>query len=610
VSVTSTVRAGQDAWIEAAHPAQNHGKTTYLTAAGVGSAVALVYLKNPAPKGTRVISGKLRLHAKTAIPSGTVIYRQPLKTWKQAQVTWNKPPATAAGAASITVGTTIPAGGWLELDVTTTLQSMVNGQANYGWRIYTGGATKVQFYAFDSGKGSQLVATYAYRPSKPTNLTPNGTYITTAAPTVSWGASDSSGKAHLAKIQVQVDPTGSSSPAWDSGLIVSSVPEMSLLTQGYPGLASGASTKWRCLYVGPDGDSSGWSDWATITRAALPTVTITSPGDAPNDFVTALPPTVTWTSTGQARWQVLFSLASNRNKILWDSGIRTGTDQALTPPAGVITDSSLRYTVEVRVFDALQRAASAGESAYGSDTADFGFAYDATVPPVTALTVSQPTGTSLPVVDLQFTRATAPDSFSIERNGHLVELGLDPAVLQVSAGTYQWRDWTAPPNTDLVYRIVPVVGAKSAATGPTETIRIRTDGTWIVDPTSGEYFNVFDEDVSGLSYPEDSEETPVKGTAITRKISSMRGLEGPITGRLGQSEYDPRTTPDQLADVWSIKGLPYFGGRRLIVNDLNVPVFVGKIGATPSSQWMPHIPLYDMTFYVWQNGELPYEVVI
>ena len=604
--ITKKIKGGRDTWVGSAASSKTHSGTGSLSVNNASSATSYAFLMpgwRP-PRNTIIISAKLQLRAyKASSGTRTVSAYRVSGSWKVTRTNWNNKPAVTGSATTVDIGA-LSDGDLVELDVTSQLQTVANGGKFYGWRISTTATSAHSFYSMNAGKHNpMLVVQYAYSPAVPTGLISGGA-VSTGTPYLHFDYDVFSGNLSIASVEAQIDPNANATaPAWDSGEIATTQPELDLSTTTYPGLADGATTYWRVRYKTTDGYWSDYSAWATFSRVAKGVLTIDAPAAAPNDLVTESTPPILWTFTNQTKYQVIITPAGQPSKVLHNSGVIGGSDQSWTPPSGVIKTPGARYTVRVRVWDGTNRVASAGDPTYVEASQDFTFSYSADTAPVTNLVASQPAG--FPRVRLELQRSTPPDSWSIERDGAVVADNIAPDDLLVSGTSYAWEDWTAAPFTAHTYKVVPVVNGKAAASNPSVTASFRSVGVWVGDPATGWYFNLLEQDVSGLVYGEDADVTPMFAQ-VTRKISSMRGLEGSVTGVLvDETEFDPRAFADQLADLLAIKGR---GQRifRLAVADMNVPVLVGQLSPSPSSDYLEGIEQRAVSFSVWQQGELPF----
>jgi len=616
VTTTKTVRSGYDAWVDTAHPAKPHGRNPFLRMK-TGAEYAFVYLRNPAPRGTTIVSATLQLHAHGASTgSRTLTARRAAGHWDDDTVTFNRMPGVTGTSQPTAALGTVADGDLIEFDVTAHLQKVTSGKSRwYGWRIQTDATAEHSVYGFNAGKYMpRLIVQFTYKPDFANNLRPSGGAVSLAKPTLSYDFHDISGKIDLVSHRVQLDPTGNwTSPGFDSGeLGAVDGPVLDLNDTSYSGLADGASTQWRVIVKGSDGVWSDWSDPATFSRHAQGPLAITSPATSPGDLVTEPTPTIVWSFANQAAYQVIVTSATNHAKVLFDSGKQRGTDQTFTLPKGILTTPSGRYSLLVRCWDTTVRVTTTGDPIYRQLRRDFTFTYDATPNPVTALSVARPD--AAPRLRLTWTRSSTPDSYVIERDGVVIDADLTD--LLISGTTYSFDDWTATAGVNHDYRVRPVVNGKACSNSPVVTAKWTAYSVYLADPDTGAWFMVLGApgDTSGpsinLAYGEDADVTTRAGQYPVRKITAMRGLEGDVSGMLIQNDWDPRTLDDQVADVLTIKGRTAVVTCRLVVGGLNIPVIIGNVNPAPSTEYLEEIPCRAVSFWVGQNGEMPFKIEV
>lgn len=610
---TAVVKAGSDSWIDSVNTTKRHGDDDFLKVKS-GEKYAMVYLANPAPHGTTAGTGTvLRLTAKGASTGSRTITAALLsRGWDEGKVHYPGPTVlTTPAAATVSIGT-LADGDHVDIPVDAHIQSIIDGTQQFGWQIATSSTTAHQFYAFGNGnKSPRLIVNYDFGPPRPIGLSPAGT-ISVAKPRVKFDAGELAGAGGILSLRVQIDPAptvatdGSwTSPAWDSGTVISTVPELDLSTTSYPGLSNGSTTKWHVGVLGSDG-TWAWSLPATITRTNFPTLTITNPQASPNNYVTETTPPMTWTFTTQAAFQVQIYLAST-GALLYDSTKKAGTDQSFTLPANVIKTAGENYTVKVTTWDTVTNRVAGDASVTTSRT--FTYTPQNTVTPATTVTATQ-IGRS-PGVTITATRGTAPDAWQLEVDGKVLKSDIDPADSLVTSGTWAFDYWSATAFTPHVYKLVPVVNGVAASGGPTATLTTRIAGAWLVDAVNGNRFNLLEVSHS-LAYAEDAEVTPKSGQSFTRKTTSMRGLEGEVNGILVEaSDFDSRTLAQQLADLFAIKGGAFGRLLRWAYADMNIRVLAGAISPAPSTEYRENIPQRAVSYWIGEDvSDLPYTVVI
>lgn len=529
---SATVTTGIDAMVASDNPSKNYGTTASLIIrASSPIAYGFLWLKSPAPPGASIISATLRLYGKGSWSSLTVSLQRVAATWTESKLTWDNRPTTTGSTVTATQAST--EGKEWDFDVTALLQTISNGAANYGFRIATG-ATRAEFYSLNAGSlRPALDVTWSDAPNTPHTLSPSGgRSVSVAAPILRFDYVDVSGSEQLDAVQVQIDPDGDfADPDFDSGEVDASEPELDLTTTDYAGLDAGDTTEWRVRVQDAAGLWSGWSDPATFTRTAQPTLEITNPAESPDDFVSEFTPPISWTFTGQAAYRVRVSLDSDPAHPLLDTGKITGSTDSYTLPVGVLSDQSVTYRVTVDAWDSTSREATPGDPPYVEASRAFTFDLSATVGTVTSLAAT-PDGVS-PAVALTWNRSTAPDSFTVLRDGKRAASGLVPADLLVSGTQYRYIDRYAAANKSHTWSVQAVVNGVTSASNPSASATATTPAVWLSNNTLGLQVPVLLTDNASFDMPETSATYyPVGPGAAVRITQARRGLEGSITGRI------------------------------------------------------------------------------
>jgi hypothetical protein len=94
--------------------------------------------------------------------------------------------------------------------------------------------------------------------------------------------------------------------------------------------------------------------------------------------------------------------------------------------------------------------------------------------------------TNAPWVDLVWQRPAMPDGWIVVRDGEWIYDTHTAGDLNVSGTTYTFRDWTAAPNREHVYRVAPIENGVNGRGGPTDTVVPEIKGIWLGDPDTGD----------------------------------------------------------------------------------------------------------------------------
>lgn len=566
-----------------------------------GAAYMLVQVGLPADlhKGATVQSAKLRVYQVGAwTGSRTLTVQRIAARWLVSKVTWGNKPGVTGTTVAVTQTGGADGAVW-EFDVTAHLQLIVDGAANYGWRISTSDATGRNLNGYAAAKFKPVLdVTYTYAPPKPTNLNPSAGAVSASNPTLTY---DSSG---VTVQRIQIDPAANgTTPAFDSGEVATDVEEYSTSGTAYPGLALNATTQWRVMVRNASGVASPWSAWATFTRTAKPVLTVSQP---PATVADATPP-FTFAMAGIKRSQVLVYDPDDSRKVLHDSGERADTVGGYTPPTDVFTDEGKTYTYRVRAWDGVVRDATAGDPTYSQVTGTTTVSYDNTITAVTGLVVAQVQPAPWPV--LTWSRTAQPDGWVIQRDGAKVA-GTDTATdYAAGVNAYTWTDYTASPNRPHTYKVLPVVNGATGKSSPSAVFTSTGAGLWLADPATGDAVVVWGDESGDWSYGEDGTTLlPIGGTAPVQITSSLRGLEGSLSGVLTTVPGAP-SVPTLEAVLFRFKGDPA-KVLRLVAGDVNIPVNVFALGLFPDPRSRADDRVVNVQFSFAQVGELPFKAVI
>jgi hypothetical protein len=184
---------------------------------------------------------------------------------------------------------------------------------------------------------------------------------------------------------------------------------------------------------------------------------------------------------------------------------------------------------------------------------------------------------------LTWTRATAPDSFAIERDGVFVDTDLLPGDLLVSGTTYQYVDKSAPPNWDLTYRVRAKDSGKLSP-GNTVNATLSVGDVWLIDPDHAATrlvpVKVLLTDCT-FNMPEVSATyQPVDGSAPVVWTQGLQGLAGTIQGRVYAVPNSSVTAEAAVADLLWFKTHPDYTVRMTIGNQ-NIHVRLSAVDISP-----------------------------
>lgn len=604
----AVIRNGIDAWVGAGAPNVAH-PTTPMLRVDAGQRAAFIHFKNPVPRGATVTRATLRLtvYDKEGNDQRVVRVRRVTQKWVARKTTWNRQPNYAStNLAGVTVPGNAKRGHVVEFDVTDWMQAVANGQANYGFRLHTNISKQIRFYGFKRGRyAPALDVEWSDAPDAPTTLSPSEGAVSISHPTLQFDYTDVSGSTELAAVQVQIDPSEDppTTPAFDSGEVVTTEPELDLSTTAFAGVAHGETLYWRVRVKDGDGLWSEWSDWVILTRIDKGVVTITNPPDVAEPYVEEPTPPIAWTFSGtQVAWAVNVREADNPSSIIFNTGKEQGADTVYTLPKGVLRDDR-SYVVQVRVWDDEDRERTPGDPVYAATHRTFVMTDDANTPGAETLTATAEP--DRPWVTLTWTRPTMPDGFAIYRDGTVVEKFDEPIDAFVSGTTYQWRDYSAAPYEQHVYSVRAIINGKQSPPGQTATIATTPRGVWLADIERDLIVVLAGDDGGSWEMPDEaSTYLPLGASEVVRVVGGLGGYSGSLSGELIDGFYG-KSVAEQEADLWEIKGSPV-SPLRLVAGDVNIPVVLGNITVAPTPISREGQIVKHVSFDFWQVGELPF----
>jgi hypothetical protein len=592
---SSTLRSGTDSWVAAIRPSSNYTKSGYEHIGGsAAQQVRYSYIRfnNPVPRGGTLISVKLHLFGAgnwgaTAIP---VSIQRVSQNWVDTKLNYSNRPGVTGSV--VTVTQTNPASGteWV-FDITALWQAIANGSAsNYGFRISTTDTvTERLLYGFQASQYKPyLEVVWSDAPQAPTEMSPAGGASTTLAkPVLTFNFHDVSGSTAMGSCQVQINPTNSfTAPAFDSGEVVTSDPELDLSTTAYAGLAVAATAWWRVRVKDAAGLWSSWSDPVYFVRGSRGTLTLNSPTGG-----TIQDPTqdVLWTVSGatQTAWQVIIEDDSNPGRPIYDTGRRSGATNSWTIPKGVIAHTDRIYRLTVRSWDDLTRTNTPGDKIHTEVVNAFSFAPDGTADPITNMTLV-PRPSKQPGVYIRWDRASAPDHYELRRQDysggpwHVIDTDLDPADLLVSGTTYQVLDRTATPYYTHWWRIIAKTST-GVKYGPITSGHFDVDTTWLEDMDTGKLvpilFREGTDSIGGWDQPQVAVVAqPNNASKVIRITQGQAGLQGSCSGVIVDGYAAD-------ANTWKAN-LDWMRDRpdnvlRLTTNGWNLNVVIGDVVIAP-----------------------------
>ena len=534
--------AASDSLVRSDGATRNYSGLTYL---GMNSSpqsrYSFLYFNRPFPLGATIVSATLNLHDFRAATGGarTLTVARVAASYQASKITWSNKPDVTGTSTTLTQGDSTVDGRLWAIDVTPQMQSVSDGAAWYGFRVTSSIATHFSVHSRDSSVFQPtLDIVWSDAPDAPSVLAPsNGRAVSVARPTLRFDFTDVSGDTSMQGFELQMNPSNVwTAPSVTTGVVASNAPEWLV---NFDVLAA-AVWWWRVRVKDGAGIWSAWSAGVSFTRTAKPAVTITNPAASPNNFVSEASPPFSWTATGQVAYQLFVTDPVDTATVLWTSGKVTSADTAVSLPIrkpAVISPGG-SYNLTVRIWDNVARESTPGDPVYTDASRVFTFNLSATVAPVTVFTV---TGAApRPDAVLGWMRTTAPDSFTILRDGKVIDTGIEPVDLLVSGTTYAYTDLTASPRTPHTWSVVCVVNGISSASNPTDTETLLPEGIWLskLDGTSAicitgvdGAFTIEASEDSSVHYPLGASNGVLITQAVHGRIGSVSGfLKGAQAG--------------------------------------------------------------------------------
>lgn len=587
---SSTLLNATDTFVRASEPSKSFSRVSFLEVSS--SAFGYLYFTLPFKKGATIVSATLTLTSYSASSTartmrvGLVSGRQTYST-----MTWESKPPVVAPFASVSSSSGAGGQPWV-FDVAQLLQAVSDGQPWWGFRVDTTSGSVLRFDSRQSSYADRrpvLRVEWAEEPDQPIDLSPEGGLaVSTSKPTLRFTYGDFGGNTTLRAVRVQFSSTASfSTVTWDSGTVLTSIPELDLAETSFPGL-TGTKSYWRAMVRDGAGLWSKWSDAAATRFVERGTVTITQPA---GDVIMDATPPVQWDFTGtQAQYEIVVYRGDKIRSPVYSSGIRTSASQATFVPSGVLRDDKT-YTITVRVWDDVDRAAVPGAPDYRQQSRTVWFDDDLATPTPTLATATQ-VGVS-PFVDVKWSVANQPDYFQLVRDG--VILGQwAPSEVRVEGQNYVFRDRTAPPLTGVRYSVRSIVAGKRSKPR-SAVLNYKVVGVWLTTPTESVCLSGREEGSPTLGEISTVHEVGGRVVVIT---DALRGHEGDWSGELHSDlTCAPGVTAKEHRDaLMRIRSNPE--GVRLHMGPVNIPVSIANIVARATS----HEELsYMASFSYWQD---------
>lgn len=582
-----------------ATPGANLGTLSKMGVRGSGSSNRRnVYLypgKAPFPEGATILSATLRVFlAADSTGSNSLTAKRVTTKWSETRLTYNNQP-TATATNSAAASTTGDKGDVVEFDVQDMLQDVAAGGAFFGFQVTMSQDHVLLLVSAESHNPDlmpQLELEWTENPETPDRLAPDGDEaVSVSKPILSWEFADrlAINAQQSARIQLSQTlgdlPAGSDgTPDFDTGKIALPDQQYDTAAGAFGGVTNGDTWYWRVMVWNTEDLDSEWSEVATFNRTNLGTLTLDSPGSTVEETT----PPIEWSVGGptQARYRVrlLTVAADGTTKQIWEAHETSAVVDSVTPDSGLIKTGPT-YRAVVEVWDSIDRAGDDHLTA----TQDFTYVRsgDPDVPDTATIAgYADADGHTTPAVQVDFTRASAPDYFCLTvdtGDGHIEVLDrIELADTHVSGDAYRIIYWGLTPRVEVEVGVQAVVldsGVyKHSDTLVAGVVTPRPMAVWLVDDStpgkdSTDSVAIFGKESADLTIGETATTFDLIGAQSPVRITDViRGYEGGISGSLlGQAARDL---------FYDLKGrrVPL----RLIVGDLSFPVRLEEAHAVPT----------------------------
>lgn len=575
------MRSIADAFTNEVYPARNYGGSPKIVLDNTGSSINRGYLGfslKSLPTDGIVNYATLRVYLRNSwTGANTITARRITGRWAESTLDFgNAPTTTATGTVDEVVTGGVP-GELVEIDVTDMVVAALAGANWHGIRltVATSGSRNIHSrQSLNRALRPKLIIEYGNEPTPPTELRPHSTNAVDAAfPTLSWDVDSQS----YSWVQIATSDDFVADLEWeDTDWVANTEPLYDLSTSSYPGVPDDSQRWWRVKFKDEDGNASEFSDSATFTRRTYGTFVIDSPA-ADGDPINTSTPTILTTFTGRTLTRIDWYLerldvGADTYVDVFPNRIPDGTSIVGDFEISGVKVPAATYKLTLRAFDEYSgdRGSAVGETTYVKKVRTFVYAPGATSP-VTGLAVV-PASDGSPILSATWSRASAPDSFSIYVNGVLTET-VDSGDAFVSGTSYAWTIYTAQPrvlNTIEVVATDAGIDSDPASVG----ITLKPTGIWMIAPDDGLTLHIHGQEAisadiaeSGTTYH------PLSGTPV-RILDSKSGLlEGSLSGILVTVGTD--TVEDARATFFAIKDLDVSAAVRLVFGRRNILVVLG-----------------------------------
>jgi hypothetical protein len=597
-----TYKASTDTYANEAKPKTTFGQSPELLVANQSTSRKWTYIHLPIPdvdEDSTVVSALLSLTLRAASPGSlvTLTFERINEKWGGRDLNWNKKPlvgASSGDSQTLAVAANTAGGATVQANLTAMIHAAVQqGRKWFGVRIISNVNATIKFHSGQTNKGEnkpKMIVDINQVPDAATGLKPGGgAAISKAKPTLSAKAVDPDGEDGVGNIWVKISSSATTdvngmltTTIFDTGWVASSELALDLEFTAFGGLTDGQVVYWQMKWKDARGAEAPWSEVETFRRRLKGTVNITSPGATSDSNEVEIESTHTKFTTA-ATYELRRGNATG--KLIWRNravlGVAASTVISTSIPTGYVTDVGVNYAVVVKADDDESREDRPNDPGYAEASKVFQWSPGGAVGAPSALTVVD---TEMPLFYLQFTRSTAPDWFTLLRNGQAIRNRINPANVNYSGTTYRIPIYEAKLGANRTWGVTAVVNG-SHSSQVTVVFNKRVPGVWVTDRNDGLMAPLYGNIDWNLVIGEDAERVTLQGSRVPRRTySAVRGNEGTVGGIVHAQSF---LSLDAALDAWrelkarSSRGeadlqILYYGAAYGIV--------IGTISIQPTSQ--------------------------
>lgn len=559
------VRAGKAGWVGSGKPNAVHNATPRLKCSTAHQ--VFVRQRVPGERGQNVTEGRQVWTIASSAASGdvTFTFRAVSARVPWSDLTWNNKPGVTGPSVEVTITDPQP-GDVVEFDAPALMQTALD-ERHYGWRISSDSDDVTRFYGFETEFGPELFVTATEKPAAATDLVPNG-IGSLAKPFLQWTAPDYNGGDDQTGFRVQIANTAEpaedsdgiwTAPVYDSGQVNDPAPELNLAATAYAGLADGGEFWWQVLWLSESGLWAPVSDTAHYAREVKPGWTFANPtGGEVDDTQPVFE--ATFGATLKA-WRATLALASKPHKVISGSGkVRATSDTVTWQPMDMVYIVGQREPINLQdgeeyilTLDGWRDGdgyvASVGDPV--QVRTEVTFTVNETTGVEAPVLVSVAQRAEMPVAELEVTRSTMPDSFTVFRDGVAVK-SVDADEVHDTGTTYRIPDALATPMRQHSYQVrARDEGAGRSAKSNAMAATVNPEDAWLISRDLTSYVRITSSAPPSMQRTDEAGIFRVQGSDGEIDLVVIRAGTGKVEGTFAGNLFGDhgQTVDDAVADL-------------------------------------------------------------